>query len=687
MILQLELTNWMRHESLTVNFTEGVNAIRGSNEAGKSSLIYAMLYAWYGIRAIPLTSSQIATWGKPENSVKVKLTFDHLGVVYVLTRGPSGTELVYPGGTVTNSTEVSKFIIALFGVSQDVALRVLVTNQDDIRLAIAGNSSQLIEDLADVNLLDQLITKVQAFYPNGNTRALDQAVADLTEAVAVVPSVDMEPAEADISARVDDCSRCQGQVERFAQELEAGQAGYDAAVGAINHHRAETAARAIRQQKIQALEKLEFVLHTDIEDIPTLEQKRRDQEIIAGQWRDWRIWMGKPEFKGNRLSTASVDAARQLFDVHYEGFLSERIQKEQVLKHAREHLAGKESCSACGTRYANADEVAARKAAAPATIEAAEKRIKELNALMSENRDEKKWVEDGDKWISKMELYFAPIAGKVRQNTSQFPSTWTWIADPPPDEDTNDYDKRIRNARLKQEHNTRTGTQKVAHDLELAALKGANALALDEESVLVHQATVERFIAVREAHKTALDALEASRAALVSARVRLERLRDSERSLLREHEEKKTVLATTTKLRDDTVKYNSLIKKLREAKPVVVAQLWSLITALISDYFSTIRGNVSLVTRTADGFLVDGKPISSYSGSTIDSLGLAVSWALHKLFVGNVDFLITDEPGRGMDPDRHNNMLGQLTRSDFKQSIVITHNPSVDAYAANIVEL
>ena len=51
MIKTLTLTNFRRHENLTVDFTHGLSVLRGVNEAGKTSITEAISYALFGARA------------------------------------------------------------------------------------------------------------------------------------------------------------------------------------------------------------------------------------------------------------------------------------------------------------------------------------------------------------------------------------------------------------------------------------------------------------------------------------------------------------------------------------------------------------------------------------------------------------------------------------------------------------
>ena len=70
MLNKIILTNFQRHRHLEVVFNAGISALRGSNEAGKSTLIRAICYALFGAKALPMSLSEAVTWGEPEASLR-----------------------------------------------------------------------------------------------------------------------------------------------------------------------------------------------------------------------------------------------------------------------------------------------------------------------------------------------------------------------------------------------------------------------------------------------------------------------------------------------------------------------------------------------------------------------------------------------------------------------------------------
>ena len=113
MLNRITLTNFQRHRNLEVLFNPGISALRGSNEAGKSTLIRAVCYALFGSKSMPVSIDELVTWGEPTNTLKVVLEFTVDGTVYTIKRGKSGAEITYDGGIVTGQNECTAYVAKL----------------------------------------------------------------------------------------------------------------------------------------------------------------------------------------------------------------------------------------------------------------------------------------------------------------------------------------------------------------------------------------------------------------------------------------------------------------------------------------------------------------------------------------------------------------------------------------------
>jgi DNA repair exonuclease SbcCD ATPase subunit len=132
---------------------------------------------------------------------------------------------------------------------------------------------------------------------------------------------------------------------------------------------------------------------------------------------------------------------------------------------------------------------------------------------------------------------------------------------------------------------------------------------------------------------------------------------------------------------------NGLIKKLRAIRPVIASRLWNTVLSSVSVMFTSMRRTESLVTKGKTGFMVNGMPVESLSGSTLDILGLALRCALLRTFIPRCGLLVLDEPQHGCDADRSEAMLGFLKSIGFDQTILVTHDHVSETVADNLIQL
>lgn len=144
------------------------------------------------------------------------------------------------------------------------------------------------------------------------------------------------------------------------------------------------------------------------------------------------------------------------------------------------------------------------------------------------------------------------------------------------------------------------------------------------------------------------------------------------------------------KLKDDmkeVAKSNELLKAVRAARPIIADKMWNAVLHTVSRYFSQMRGEASTVTRTTDGFKVDGHSVAGLSGSTLDILGLAIRVALVRTFLPTSPFLVLDEPAAACDVNRTQAMLGFLATTEFDQILACSHDEISEAVADNVVKI
>jgi exonuclease SbcC len=63
MFLRLKLTNFRQHTDRELRFERGLIALRGLNEAGKTTVLEAIAYAMFGTTALRESIDDVVSWG------------------------------------------------------------------------------------------------------------------------------------------------------------------------------------------------------------------------------------------------------------------------------------------------------------------------------------------------------------------------------------------------------------------------------------------------------------------------------------------------------------------------------------------------------------------------------------------------------------------------------------------------
>lgn len=727
MINYTTLENFRKHASLTVRFTAGINTIRAVNEAGKSTLLESIAYALFGTAGLKESIDDVVTYGLSPAKLKVECGFSVAGVDYKIVRTKSGAELTFGRDSVTGQKECTRFIEKLFGADQATAAKLMLARQKDLGGALAEGptaAGKLIEDLADLGLIDELIAKASENLPSGNTAVQLAAVSTLreqAEGTALIGTMPLlEAARAALKAHatnvtsynatkkeldeldIEAAQKILGDERFLAQSIESHQASIaglqatiDAEVppapadGAIEALQAEIAAEKGRKDAAKIHDQLVAAKVEEMWDQPmaallTEIDTVRASEKVAQRSID--------EIRAKVAELASVSKAREA------QYRVERTKLEgKLVKEA--------TCAFCDKDLADVPEVAVRNSALSKVLQDLEVRAQEDQNKLQAEKDElanqlpgfQKALESSKAYLADLDLVvarntaLAPLYAKAEQyitlDMSTVPALWTWTGPVGPYVD--------RSAELAQ-----LQAQQKTH------LEATSRRAAAQETLMSHQRLLKEQQAKLKAlpTKDAQETLELARRLKPQVQVALELAQRSERSLsdakheleLAEQqnrqaqataEKAKAQLAAAEALLAEMEANNLLIKKLRAARPVITDKLWAIVLAASSMYAGDVRGEPSALSRVDGKFKINGRPVTGLSGSAEDVLGLAIRFALTKTFLGNVDFVILDEVAAACDDQRELSMLGLLATSGFAQTILVTHSQHSDAFADNIITI
>lgn len=689
MLKELRLTNFCQHESLAVTFTEGLNVIRGANEAGKSTLFVAIAYAYFGARALPLSLEDTVTWGKPASSLKVELAFDHAGQDYTIVRKKSGAELLGPDGLrVSGHSEVTGYIEKLFNVSMAVASSTLIAGQGQLKGSLNGSAVSLIEQLANMALIDQLVDKVQAQLPSGNTKLFEAQLADLAD--LPLPTANLAPLELAVDAADAAEYAAEDAAEQAQVDYELAKAEADAAAARIS----AASAAEVRRKMLQ--HQIDRAVVDQQQQAPTCSEAMTEAQLTAAlaNQAEQRVtlsrWTQFQQIPGAQTTVNRAAALAQLEDFKVRLAAARRLIREAEIGQAtvRAGIITQSACGLCGKDLREVPEVVR-------VNSAAEAKLAELVAVIEAQTSVVKAFDGGCHAILKLveqdqaaKLAAAKVSDCVRVDDETLPALLTWVGGAVAGEpDNENYSDRLLKLRryqgqvmLHQSQITRARQHESDLRTELAQVPVCEVNTLDREAARNAAVKLKDAQAAAGLYSTAKQATAAARHALATASQEFSFALERYDAALARRAELAATLA-------DYGANNQLIKKLRDARPVVANRLWGSVLAAISTYFSSVRGVQSVVTRSDNRFLVNGKPVDAYSGSAKDVLGLVIRVTLQKTFLGAIDFMLADEVASAADANRETTMLGLLSTCGYRQVVLVTHSDLADAFAANIIRI
>ena len=675
MLKYLKLTNFRSAENIAIEFTPGMNVFRGVSESGKSTRLESILYALIGSKGLSEPLAKVVTYGKPEASLRVELDFSVDGVDYKIVRHKGGAELRYSDQVVTGQLETRVFIERLLGCSADMMKLLMVADQNSIRGVLASGSTaagSLVEKLADLDVIEALIDRIQAHKNFGNTRALDAQVAQAEASFGEAP---VAPSDAVVQA-------AQNRWTLAAAHAAEKQALWDVCAPKLIASKSTLAraAEALRERSFVASTKARLSLEAAPVTPPSITQADVDQARILAN--DEAAAAKRRKAYATKFPVCGLE-----WDSSYDAMLaahalaSEQLQKATTeSQNLRVKLASvkamrinEDVCSFCKKDISELPEVAARNADVSTQEMTISARIVELKNTAGLLKCE---IESYDQLIE-VTRKIRELAGDSWSLSSDVPPKPTWIGEVPPEAgavpDVAGMEKQLRDYAVKVVKAT-AAQEQLAKLVEPELVDTAEA-----EAAVAEAAKLESELArLISAEAEALRSLETAKASFASDLRVFQMQVDQAAAAAEQIKQLKATLA-------DMVKHNNLLKKLRDARPEIVTQLWSTVLGTISHYFSTIRGTASVLTRTADGFQVNGHSVEGLSGSTKDALGLAIRIALSKTFLPGMPLLIVDEPFAGCSDGREVDGLGLLASCGFEQILLVTHSELADSFAANLV--
>lgn len=699
MIKELTLKNFRQHKDLTLHFNAGVTVIRAANEAGKSTVFEAVAYALFGARAA--RNSDLATWGQPENSQEVRLTFDIDGIEYRIKRNARSAEINYDGGRVSGQNDTARFCEQLLDLKPNTGARLMFVPQNEIRGTLAeggAKTTTMIEQLAELGQVDELIERLQQRWNTGKTGFIEQTLSatqqqldDAQGEFAEMPNPDMV-----LSAKR----------QKAGDERQAAEGKRKVAVAAVERLSSELSLAAAAEQELERLEReaaqlayqieaLDKTLSQDAVADPSDELSAARAELDAlmvsrESYADYQTLAGwEPAYRrqGTR-ETLTDELDRKTVECRSTRKAASDLQAD--IRSLSQQISHDLACPTCKRSW---DDAAARKQRNAElqqqiqTLEVEEVGTQKLLAALEADCSDLSLtlavripeLAANSRWYVVDEECYPPLfqwQGEVPQQVSE--------VDVRRQRDTVvELEKQAARFALVREQKAGAARRKTEAERQMADVQ-RRLRELPDGGRRSSDIRVELHDAQREQQEAerSLKELDAFDWPAFEAELRrpFERLRERIAQLQGQ-------VAKQRRQLDETRKANALLKALRSLKPKVANQVWDTVCQTASHYFSVMRGMSSVIGRDGTDFTADGRDMSSLSGSAQDVLGLALRIALTKTFLPTCPFLLLDEPFAAADDERTQKALGFLTSAGFAQTIIITHEDSSEAVADHLITL
>jgi exonuclease SbcC len=728
MLKKIRLQNFRQHLDRAFDFGPGLNAIRGENEAGKTTVLEAFFYFCFGARALRESLDDVVTYHQPVSRLRVDCEIEHLGVTYSGYRGKSGAEVNFGREKITGQNEVTAFFERLFGADAKLAGKLMFASQKSLAESLKEGptaAGKMIEDLANFDLIDRVAEAISTQRTTGKTDGVEARIAQLrqqesegqtpedlgtlrvevTNAAEMVTGAGMELDELQRQRDqldVDQARQVIASEAALSRTIEKATFDIDAldrdlgrpAVLPPEEGAIEKARAAVEAGKRQAQA---AKLHAELLGIETIGLWDQDLASLEAE-------IAKTQAAVERESKTRASIAQAMADLEREH--AERVRASDVrVAQLEGRLIRETTCALCQKDLTEVPEVVRANSDLQRQIDEVklaavqagnESRIRKLELdadLVASQVDLDTQLEylaqlnDVVRTNAKVEQLYARAADFIEVDRSVVPGQWKWtgpalehvpadLANQLAHLERLSHDAAADKARREERAAQRDKVVLERRD----AIAARNGLPLkDARETLEDAADLDVIIKDRQLKLQALQQTLQDRQISLATKEALAVQQQRQLELTRQQ------LAAAEAELVEMQKYNLLIRKVRAARPAITNKLWNIVLGGVSKHFSEVRGTESRITRADGIFKCNGWPVSGLSGSAEDMLGLAMRITLTRTFLPGIDMLQLDEPGAACSDARETAMLGMLSTLNFGQIIMISHNDLVDAVADRII--
>lgn len=701
MLQKIEIQNFKKHLGpLTVSLTPGVNVIVGKNWAGKSTLLWAIVYALFGPSYVPGGSKLVSprSGGKPS----VRLSMRLQGHDYEAYRTPDKAELRRDGKLVANGASVmTKAVEDLLGMpaATFTLLRMAQQNEASAILTLGtAKLGQIVDQITKVDVVDKVITA------SSSTASRLQASLDV---LPVVPLMPLVAAATSLREKLDWVGSESRTASFLASQAEASASKAQEALQSLNRQRLEYLQQEKKASSVrEALSAISAQVANLLPDASkaSIELDPLEADVVA--WNEFSLTRSQCAQQEANLTelTKELDAASLWLEDNGDwGEIQEEDLKtvEAKLKETEKQVwslgdklervlkaASGAVCPTCQRPFEGHDPELLRVEAEELKKSLAQKKqessahalaagslyeARELSLHKAVKREIlQKQVEASRNAVLDLRTRLEASSGFSAPSVEAAQSALF-------------YAKESNKKRLK-----------ALDELKKLERLKAEWEALLAQFVAIYCPSEQEISSAETSHSLAAASALQFRTAAAAVTQQLQacqrELEDAEAALERERK----VAAQRQELERTLDLNKRLTAYLRKNRDVFTSKVWEQLLKTCSDFvFAATSGQIGQVARSQEGQFQyleeDGgssswMPVNAASGVQQAILGVGVRLALAEALGGVIDFILLDEVTAGAHDDLSLEIVGALSDLD-QQVLVVTHRQGDAAVADNLIQL
>lgn len=698
MLQKIKITNFKKHKNLELSFTGGTNLVLGKNWAGKSSVLWAVVYALFGPSAVPGGSKLVAQFGgssKPSVTLSMALGND----LFEITRSPDKVEAVKNGVSVASgASPVTEYVESLLGMTaQDFTTIRLAQQNEAAAILTLGTQKlgQIINQVTRTDLVEKIIERASLVGSVLQKRLEGEIQKDLEQLANTLSAVssmlytaehNLQQAQESLQSANETKAAAQQELAAANQEIseyQRARSSADRTIAQINQLRG-------KRELVQQSALMEIGDSTRLENVVVLLTKYAKMAATLSKYAEDEVAL---KASASSLQSA-LNEARPLDTIGAEKvLLAEQADalkvRSSLLDQQITQLSGALKSAMCPTCLrpfedhdpeALATELAGlreEKTKVVAELAKTEQSIKPLQVEQAK-------VSDLSQRHRNILWMLSSNASAQAADTEEFnsvrDSVWATGYQGTLQQAQDDLATlRSRNVKITEARWSLTQIER-----DLLALEGTIPEVIEPDPDRQPKAA-EQFSAADAEVKRLIESRHASHSEVIRLTLAKDAAERELASATAEEESRKIAEASLAN-------HKKLLKYLRDNRSTFTTKVWETILSRCSAFVSSATGGqITEMSRTSEGqfqYLEEGiwMPVGAASGVQQAVLGVGVRLALVEALRAPGAFLLLDEVTAGSHDDLSIEIVRALKEAQ-DQIILVSHRQTDAAVADNLIEL